>query len=205
MRQRCGKIHLLTDDYTLAILPLATLLAEKPGIEQCSARTGKDLSLYHGVLRTGTIGYQLYIYLGLVRGRFGEQVWQKVRERQLGILSPVDEFGLMLDMIEAAVDIGAVITSTAQGEVVTPVEMTVALTLLLGLPESVHYVTRPEQRAEQIARMPPEIDWYFADLLAHGRREIVGVFDTLVSEPVREPDADLQVGELRYSKGGTGV
>ena len=117
-----------------------------------------EQAAYHEVLRSGALGYQLYTYHKLVRTRFGEQTEQRVRERQLDMLSHLGEFGPMLAMIDEAVDIGSVTTSTSQGEVVTPVEMTVALALLLGLPESVHYATNPGQQIEQIAKMPLELD-----------------------------------------------
>ncbi|HHJ15621.1 MAG TPA: hypothetical protein ENJ80_02880 [Gammaproteobacteria bacterium] len=175
---------MLTDDYTLAILPLACLIAEKPVTAP---------SIYHKVLRSGVLGYQLYTYHNLVRARFSEQVEQRVRERQLALLSHLGEFGPLLAIINDAVDIGAVTTPTSQGEVVTPVEMTVALALLLGLPESLHYVTHPGQRGEEIARMSPEIDWYFADLLAHGRREMVEIFATLVDKATQGSATDSGV------------
>jgi len=166
---------LLIDDYTLAILPLASLLAEDPGIGQYCAKTGKDQVAYHGVLRSGVLGYQLYAYHGLVRKRYGEQIEERVRDCHIGILSHIGDFGPMLAMIDDAAGIGTVITPTSQGEIMTPIEMNVALALLLGLPGSPHYVTSPARRPEQITQMAPEIDWYFADLLAHSRREILRI------------------------------
>ncbi len=184
---------MLTDDYILAILPLACLMADKPGIGKC-CRMVEGQAAYHEVLRSGVFGYQLYTYHKLVQARFGEPAAQRVRGQQLDMLSHLGAFAPMLDMINEAVDIGTVVTATSQGEVITPVEMTVALSMLLGLPESVHYVTDPGQRAEQIARMPPEIDWCFADLLAHGRREMVSVSEALLALlDIPEPGATRRI------------
>lgn len=170
----------MNDDYILAILPLASLIAENPGIDQCYALTCDDLRDYHKVLRSGVLGYKLYTYHKLVRIRFGPRIERQVRTHHLDILSEICEFSPVLDIIDDAVHIGTITTSTSLGEVVTSVEMTVALALLLGLPESLHYATSPGQQAAQIAQMPAEIDSCFADLLAHGRREMVRTFEGLV-------------------------
>ncbi len=166
---------MLIDDYTLAILPLTCLLTENPEIGQCCVRTGKDQTAYHKVMRTGVLGYQLYAYHGLVRNQYGEKIEEGVRAYHVDMLSHIGEFGPLLAIIDDAVGIGSVITSTSQGEITTPVEMNVALALLLGLPVSPHYVTNPARRPEQITLMAPEIDWYFADLLAHSRREMLRI------------------------------
>ena len=83
--------------------------------------------------------------------------------------------------------------------------MTVALALLLGLPESVHYVTSPAQRSVQIARMPLDIDWCFAELLGQGRCEITRVFQTLVDEPESGSGSGLLIGEPHCLEGKAGV
>ena len=189
-----GKTYLLTDDYTLAILPLARLLVEDKGVGQCCASAGRHGAAYRRVLETGLLGYRLYTYHGLVRERFGSNVGQRVRERHISMLSHVEELGAALALIEGAVGIGTVTTSTPLGEIVTPVEQNVALALMLGLPGSPHYVTRPSQRAGQLLRMAPEIDWCFTDCLASGRREMNETFAALTTMP----------GISAPGKGGTG-
>ena len=167
-----------TDDYTLAILPLARLLGENEGIGLCLASAGYGQTC-RGVLQSGVLGYQLYTYYGLVRSRFGQDVEHKVRSRHTGMFSHVGELASMLEMIDGAVRIGTVVTPTALSEVATPVEMNVALALLLGLPGSPHYVTEPGQRAAQATQMVAEIDWCFAECLARARRGMTGVFAAL--------------------------
>lgn len=169
---------MLTDDYSLALLPLARLLGEQENTGLCLASARFDRA-YRGVLQTGVLGYQLYTYYGLVQTRYGQEVERNVRDYHIGMFSHVDELASMLEMIDGAVRIGAVITSTALNEVTTPVEMNVALALLLGLPESPHYVTDPGQRLAQITLMVPEIDWCFADCLVRARKGMIEVFSAL--------------------------
>ena len=166
----------MTDDYTLAILPLARVKGENKGIDRCCDGAGKNGQAYRGVLESGVLGYQLHTYHGLVRDWFGETSGHEVRERHIGMFRHVQNLGHMLTMIEGAVGIGAVTSRTVQGEVVTPVEMNVALALLLGLPESPHYVTLPEQRSVQVSRMELEIDWCFSQSLIRGREVIADTF-----------------------------
>ena len=166
---------MLIHDYTLAILPLAGFLTESPGIGQYCAKTGKDQEGYRRVMRAGVLGYQLYAYYVLVRNLYGEKIEKGVRDYHVDILSHIGELGPMLSIIDDAVGIGSVITPTSQGEIKTPVEMNVALALVLGLPGTPHYVTNPARRSEQITLMAPEIDKYFACLLAHSRREMIKI------------------------------
>jgi hypothetical protein len=59
--------------------------------------------------------------------------------------------------------------------------MNVALALLLGLPESPDYAATAARRAEQIARMQPEIDWRLAHCLTCAREEIKNTFPPMVA------------------------
>lgn len=171
---------MLTDDYTLAVLPLASLLDNGTAGEPCP---GVDAygPAYRGVVDAGMFGYRLHTYHALVRANYGQDVGRKVCERHTDMFAPVFELAPLLVMIQAAAGVGEVITPTPLGEVVTPVEMNVALALLLGYPGSPHYASGPERRVAQMHRMAPEIDWCLASCLARGRQEMTGVFASLSS------------------------
>jgi hypothetical protein len=170
--------HLQTDDYTLAILPLAGLLGNGTAGERCPGIEAYGPA-YHGVVDAGMFGYRLYTYHAMVRAGYGQDVERKVRERHTDMFAPVVELAPLLVMIRSAVGVGEVITPTPRGEVVTPVEMNVALALLLGYPDSPHYVTGPQRRAAKTHGMAPDIDWCLAACLARGRQEMIGMFDSL--------------------------
>jgi hypothetical protein len=170
---------LQTDDYTLAILPLGHLMNENDtGIPCCEWAPGEQ-EAYSKVIHAGLLGYRLYTYHALVRKYFGGDTVQRVRDHHLEMLGHIHELRSLLAIIDEAAEIGAVTTQTELGEVTSSVEMNVALALLLGYPESPHYVTRPKQRSVQITRMTPEIDWHFADCLACAGREIRSHFSRL--------------------------
>ena len=166
------------DDYTLAVLPLASLLGDSMEGERCPGIVEYGPA-YRRVVDAGMFGYRLYTYHGLVRAGYGPAIERKVRERHRGMFAPVVALESLLLMIEAAVGIGEVTTPTRLGAVVSPVEMNVALALLLGYPDSPHYVTGPGQRVAQTHRMAPEIDCCFAGCLARGRQEMTGTFASL--------------------------
>jgi hypothetical protein len=174
---------LSADDYTLAILPLARLPGGIGQTGQCCAGIGRDWNRYREVLETGLLGYRLYTYHRLVASSHGPETAQRVYERHLDMLGSGPALGGLLAIIDSAVGIGAVTTLTRHGGVTTPVELNVALALLLGIPESPHYVTRPELRSGQIARIMPELDGHFADCLVRAREEMTGVYDWLMAMP----------------------
>ena len=161
-----------SDDYTLAILPLHHLMSENDSGNPCCEWAPGEQKVYSEVIHAGLLGYRLYTYHGLVREYFGGDMVQRVRDHHLKMLGHIRELRSILSIIDEAVEIGAVTTQTELGEVTSPVEMNVALALLLGYPGSPHYVTRPKQRSLQITRMTPEIDWHFAECLACASREI---------------------------------
>lgn len=171
------------DDYTLAILPMASLSGGIGQSWQYCAGNGGDWTRYRDILETGLLGYRLHTYHRLVEKNHGQETAQRVYERHLEMFGSGQALGNLLAIISSAVAIGAVTTPTRLGEITTPVEMNVALALLLDIPESPHYVTRPELRSGQIALMMPELDCRFADCLARAREEMVRVYDWLMAMP----------------------
>jgi hypothetical protein len=174
---------LLTDDDTLVILPLAHLLGGYEGEGDCPGLTAGEREAYRAVFTAGMLGYRLHTYHGLVRAGFGPAVERQVRERHTGMFAPAIELPPLLGIIEGAVGVGEVNTPTRLGEVVTPVEMNVALALLLGLPGSPHYVTEPGQRVSQARSMAADVDWWFADSLACARQDMIATFIGLTAMP----------------------
>ena len=172
-----------TDDYTLAILPLARLPGGIGKNGKRFAENVRDWTRYREVLETGLLGYRLHTYHRLVENSHGQGTAQRVYERHLDMFGSSQPLGNLLAIIDSAVGIGAVTTPTRLGGITTPVELNVALALLLGIPKSPHYVTRPELRYGQIARIMPELDCHFADCLAHAREEMIGVYNWLMAVP----------------------
>jgi len=165
--------------YSLAALPVEYLSRQ----EALLARLRVDecvLAPYRDVFVTGVRAYQQYTYLELVGWTYGREVARQVAVHQRRLLDFTTGRGNNIDhalnLIETALETRPVSAATCAGDIAIPIEMNVALALLLGLPESPDYATTAARRFEQIARMQAEIDWRLAHCLAAGREEIKNVF-----------------------------
>ena len=165
--------------YSLAALPVEYLtrqaaLRERLRVDEPAFKP------YREVFITGVRAYQQYAYLELVQGSYGRAVARQVEVHQHRLLDFTtgrgEYIGQALGLIEGALDTRVVSAVTREGEIAIPIEMNVALALLLGLPESPDYAVTAARRAEQIARMRPEIDWRLAHCLACARDEIRTAF-----------------------------
>jgi len=154
--------------YSLAALPVVYLTRQDAVLGRMHVDKAA-LNPYREVFITGTRAYQQHAYLELVRLTYGRAVSQQVAVHQHRLLEFTtgrgNGVGQALELIEGALDTRAVIAATREGEIEIPIEMNVALALLLGLPESPDYAATSAQRTAQIARMQPEIDWRLAHSL----------------------------------------
>jgi len=170
--------------YSLAALPVDYLTRQEDLLARMHVDEGA-LNPYREVFITGTRAYQQYAYLELVRWTYGRAVAQQVAVHQHRLL----EFTTgrercveqALDLIEGALDTRAVSAATPEGEIEIPIEMNVALALLLGLPESPDYAATAARRAAQIVCMQPEIDWRLARCLMCAREEMETTFLPMVA------------------------
>jgi hypothetical protein len=165
--------------YHLAALPVEYLARQEARFERMRVDE-RAFTPYREVFITGTRAYQQHAYLELVRRLYGRAVAQQVEVHQRRLLDFMTGGGLCLEraltLIEGALDTSAVIATTREGEIEIPIEMNVALALLLGLPESPDYAATAAQRAVQITRMQPEIDWRLAHCLSIAREEMENAF-----------------------------
>jgi hypothetical protein len=165
--------------YSLAALPIEYLSRQGALLERVCVDE-REFKPYREVFLTGTRAYQQHAYLELVRWTYGRNVAQQVEVHQHRLLEFSTGRGRCieqaLDLIEGALDTRAVRADTRQGEIKIPIEMNVALALLLGMPESPDYAATAGSRAEQIVRMQPEIDWRLAHCLTCAREEMRKTF-----------------------------
>jgi hypothetical protein len=165
--------------YSLAALPIEYLSRQGALLERVCVDE-REFKPYREVFLTGTRAYQQHAYLELVRWTYGRNVAQQVEVHQHRLLEFSTGRGRCieqaLDLIEGALDTRAVRADTRQGEIKIPIEMNVALALLLGMPESPDYAATAGSRAEQIVRMQPEIDWRLAHCLTCAREEMRKAF-----------------------------
>jgi len=165
--------------YSLAALPIE-YLSRQGALLEWTCVDERAFKPYREVFLIGARAYQQHAYLELVRWTYGRNVAQQVEVYQHHLLEFTTNRGRCLeralDLIEGALDTRAVSADTREGEIDIPIEMNVALALLLGLPESPDYAATTGSRAGQIARMHPEIDWRLAHCLACAREEMRNTF-----------------------------
>ena len=169
--------------YSLAVLPLEYLdRLGNPFETKCAAR-GLNPS-YREVFSDGIRAYQLTAYLQLVRAQYGRGVANNIGNYQRRLLQPegVDSNGITqaITLVQGALESESVTADTDHGSIDIPIEMNVAIALLLGMPGSPHFAAGPEQRTEQVHNMGMDVDWSLSQCLVHAREEIDRVFTPLL-------------------------
>jgi hypothetical protein len=165
--------------YSLAALPVEYLTRQAALLGRMHVDE-EAFRPYREVFITATRAYQQHTYLELVQWTYGRTVARQVEVHQRRLLEFTtgsgSSIGRALGLIEGALETPVVSAATREGEIEIPIEMNVALALLLGLPESPDYVITAGRRAEQITRMQPEIDWRLAHCLSCAREEMKSSF-----------------------------
>jgi len=169
--------------YGLAVLPIDYLSRLGDPLEQTGAEQRVD-PVYRDVFCVGIRAYQLLTYLKLVREHYGRGVASQVSSYQQRLLE-MEAGGYItlytLDLINDALDSGTVAADTEQGIIDIPIEMNVALSLLLGVASSPHCVSHPDQRHAEIGNIDLDIDWRLSNCLARARDEMQKVFAPLLA------------------------
>ena len=175
----------MIDAHELAMLPIAHLVSQPEPYDRYCPASGGLTEIYRDVVNNGIWGYQLYTYLEMVGIYFGEDMRQHVRSYQQSVFDPDDNnpeiLANILAVIEGALGTRGVKVLTAGGEVEVPVEMNVALAILLDIPFSPDYVPNISGRNDKIANMGIDVDWCLADCLSRGREEIIGAYSAALA------------------------
>jgi len=175
----------MLDSYELAVLPIAHLMSQSDPFDRYCGQTGGLTRAYRAVVNNGVWGYQLYTYLALIGVYFGEDARQQVRGDQLTLFNldvkNREALENILGVIEAAMGTRGIKVSTDSGDFQVPVEMNVALALLLNMPCSPEFVPDAAMRAARIASMGIDVDWRLADCLASAREEVINTYAVTIA------------------------
>jgi len=172
--------ELKVDTYRLAVLPIAYLGEQQDPFDCCRAEGAID-ECYRDVFSTAIWLYGLYHYMLLVRETLGDRTADAVWVHQQMILSggtpeAGEALGRAFDLIRRASSLGSLRPAIDCGVVDVPVELNVALTLLLHLPESPGYAGSATDRAERNGHLQVDIERRLASCLSRSRDEIVAIF-----------------------------
>jgi hypothetical protein len=184
------------DIHSLAALPIEYQNTQRELLAQICGDREIDAA-YRDVFAAGIRGYQLTAYLMLLRRYYGQQVADRVWSCQYRLLDGDTENSSVaraMALIGHALGGKKIVATTETGSVDIPIEMNVALALLLGMPESPHFVARPEQRMDQIRRMGPDIDWDLSHCLFRAYDEVVKTFAPLLACAAAIRKADFGEG-----------
>ena len=175
--------EITVDIYALAVLPIRYQATRGELFAQICREREIDAA-YRDVFTAGIQGYQLTTYLMLLHRYYGRRVADRVWSCQRHVLGrdTADCPAVRaMDLINHALGGNAVVAATQAGLVDIPIEMNVALSLLLGMPESPDFVALPERRMDQIKRMRLDIDWELSHCLFRAYEEVVKTFAPLLA------------------------
>ena len=177
--------------YSLAALPVDYLQRLGDPLTRICPDKAVDPA-YRGVFATGIRAYQLVIYLKLIRKRYGRGVANQIGNYQRRLLTAQADKNIphAIDLIQGALDSHAVSVETHCGKIDIPIEMNLAMALLLGVHGSPNYAAHPDLRSAQIDSMDAEIDWSLSQCLGRARERIEEVFSPLLASI----DSDVRVG-----------
>lgn len=175
----------MLDAFELATLPIVHLMSQSDPFDRYCKQTGGLTGAYRELVNNGVWGYQLYNYLALIGVYFGEDTRQQVRGYQLTLFNPDaanrDALDNILGVIEAAMGTRGVKVSTGNGDFQVPVEMNVALALLLDMPCSPDFAPDASMRNARITSMGIDVDWLLADCLASAREEVINTWSATIA------------------------
>jgi hypothetical protein len=169
--------------FSLAVLPLEYLDRLGDPFETTCVARGLNPSC-RDVFSDGIRAYQLVNYLKLVQARYGRDVANNIGNYQRRLLQPEgyvpNGITQAIELVQGALESESVTADTDHGSIDIPIEMNVAIALLLGMPGSPHFASRPDQRTEQVNNMGMDVDWSLSQCLIHAREEIEKVFSPLL-------------------------
>jgi len=168
------------DPYELAMLPMIRLSPDAEPIETYGDCGSDKLDpSYLDVVNTGLWSYQLYTYLELLEKLFGKDVRTEVSDWLLDMLNANNGAGDRLEtvfaVIEHAKQASKSTTETDQDLSFVSVEMSIALAMLVELPESPGFAVSKGDRHTRIRLINADVDQYFAASLKCARADVFSV------------------------------
>ena len=170
--------------YSLAVLPVDYLDRRGDPLETACSDRNIEPSCRH-VFASGIRAYKLASYLELVREQYGRGVANQIGRYQQRLLQTDgemrNEISTALQLVRGALESESVTADIGRGRIDIPIEMNIALALLLGMPASPYFASGSEQRAAQAGNMGMDIDWSLSQCLMRARAEMEKTFTPLLA------------------------
>jgi hypothetical protein len=138
---------------------------------------------YQDVVNIAVHSYQAHSYLNMIESEYGSEIHHIARAQIHNLIDlnkyNYDFFANTTKLIDHAIEIGQ-LEVTEQGKVTQiPLELIIAITILLGLPGSPHYAAEQQSRESEIHKMAEDVDQKFAQYLLKGKAQIAEWFSHL--------------------------
>jgi hypothetical protein len=170
--------------YSLAVLPVDYL--DRLGDPLKTVCAARDIDpRCRDVFSSGIRGYQLASYLEMVREQYGRGVANQIGHYQQRLLQPdggiPNDIVLAMQLVRGALESESVTADVGHGSIDIPIEMNVALALLLGMPGSPYFAVGSEQRFTQASSMGMDVDWSLSQCLINAREGMEQTFPPLLA------------------------
>ncbi|HED17215.1 MAG TPA: hypothetical protein ENI64_10450 [Gammaproteobacteria bacterium] len=166
------------DPYELAMLPMIRLSPDaEPSETYGDCGLGKLDSAYFDIVNTGLWSYQLYTYLELLQKIFGNNVKTEVSDWLLDMLNANNSAGDRLQTVFTVIEHAKkqarhAVMGTGKDLSSISVEMSMALAMLVELPESPDFSVSKGDRQTRIRLINTEVDQYFAASLKYAHDDV---------------------------------
>ncbi len=168
------------DPYELAMLPMIRLSPDAEPSETYGACGSDKLDpSYFDIVNTGLWSYQLYTYLELLEQLFDEEIKTEVSDWLLDMLNANNGAGDRLETVFAVIEHSKQVSKSTmeadQDFSFVPAEMSIALAMLVELPESPDFAVSKGDRHTRIRLINADVDQYFAASLKCAREDVFNV------------------------------
>jgi len=134
-------------------------------------------SNYQDIVNIAVVGYQAHYYLNMIKHVYGESKHDEVMVQITKLMNAdqpdYDFFTATINLIDTAVKFGEIEVPDLNLAHRMPLELTIALTVLLGLPGSPHYAPQIKSRETEIQHMEEDIEEKFARYLSIGKDQLI--------------------------------
>lgn len=159
---------------------IASLVARRYPFDRYCPETLTLRARFRELALTGVWGYQLYSILQLVGARLGAPTYHRVRSQIIETFNQAqgtgDMFSSLLDLIDAGISGYNETTRSGGGETAQPVELNIALHLLLHCSDSPFFVREGETVEYRLSRLTDDTHLRLAECLRFGREQALKAF-----------------------------
>jgi len=177
------EIHLIFAENNFGPLLIAFFAKQPNPFKRLINKHNPLDSKYQDVVNIAVHCYQAHSYLDLIEAEYGPRM-HNIAQQQVDNLFELnndeyDFYTITTSLINFAIDVGQLEVTDQGKRTKVPLELNIAVTLLIGLPGSPHYATEQQSRNAEIQKIAEDVDLQLAQYLAKGKTQVVAWFSRL--------------------------